>query len=120
MLYALKAMRPLGIMSKKELKSALVRSIILEYQNEKLFGLMGWGHDAPPSMFVARNNRLRLAKRYAIKYDPVSKLLFQRKLPSGKEWKGTKVLVSNSIYSFADGMKTRIGCTVPIEHCRGL
>jgi len=106
-------------MSKKELKSALVRSIVLEYQNDKTPGSMSWGHDAPPSMFVARKNRIRLAKLYSQKYEPVSKLLFQNKLPTATEWKGTHVLVSSSIYNMVDGEWTHIGCTVPIEHCRG-
>ena len=111
-------MKPLGIMSKKELKSALVRSIILEYQNAKTPGVMSWGFDAPPSMFVARNNRIRLAKLYSQKYEPVSKILFQNKLPSGCAWKGTTVLVSNPIHNWVDGVWSHIGCTVPIEHCR--
>ncbi len=112
-------MKPLGIMSKKELKSALVRSIIIEYQNAKTPGSMPWGHDAPPSMFVARNNRIRLAKLYSQKYEPVSNILFQNKLPSGIAWKGTKVLVSNPIYNWVDGVWVHTGCTVPVEHCRG-
>ena len=107
-------------MNKEELKRALVRSIVLEYQNSKSLGAMNWGHDAPPSMFVARKNRLRLAKIYANKYEPVSKLMFDRKLPSGKSWKGIKVLVSNPIHAWVDGKWLHIGCTVPIEHCRGL
>ena len=106
-------------MSKKELKSALIRSIILEYQNAKTFGSMSWGIDAPPSMFVARRNRIRLSRLYSQKYEPVSNILFQNKLPTGKDWKGTKILVSNSIYNWVDGVWTHIGCTVPIEHSRG-
>lgn len=112
-------MKPLGIMNKDELKRALVRAIVLEYQNAKSFGAMNWGHDAPSSMFVARNNRLRLAKMYARKYEPISNLLLKRKLPSGKEWKGTKVLVSNPIHALVEGEWLHIGCTVPIRHCRG-
>jgi hypothetical protein len=111
-------MKPLGIMSQKELKSALIRSIIIEHHNSKLLGSMGWGYDAPPSMYVARNNRIRLAKKYSQKYQPVSKLLFQRKLPNGKEWQGTKVLVSNPIHRWVNGVWLHIGCTVPLEHCR--
>ena len=112
-------MKPLGIMSKQELKSALVRSIILEYQNAKTFGAMSWGHDVPPSMFVARKNRIRLAKCYSQKHDPVSSLLFQRTLPTGHAWQGTGVLISNSMHAWVDGVWSHIGCTVPIEHCRG-
>ncbi len=113
-------MKPLGIMTKDELKSALVRSIVLEYQNTKLLGSMNWGYDAPPSMFVARKNRLRLATKYARKYEPVSKMLFDRKIPSGKAWLGTKVLVSNPIYAWVEGEWMHIGCSVPIGHCRGM
>jgi len=106
-------------MSNKELKNALVRSIVLEYQNAKTLGAMSWGHDAPPSMFVARKNRIRLAKFYSRKYTPVSNILFQRNLPSGGEWKGTRTLVSNSMHAWVNGVWSHIGCTVPIEHCRG-
>ena len=112
-------MKPLGIMSKSELKQVLIRSIILEYQNAKIPGGIGWGKDAPPSMFVARKNRIRLAKQYSKKYEPVSKLLFQNKLPSGASWKGTRVLISNPLHAWVNGVWSHIGCTVPIEHCRG-
>ncbi len=113
-------MKPYRLMSKEELKSALVRSIVLEFQNAKHFGTMCWGHDAPVSMYVARKNRIRLAELYSRKYEPVSKILFQRKLPSGNEWKGTKVLVSNSMHAWVNDVWSHIGCTVPIEHCRGI
>ncbi len=112
-------MKPLGIMSKSELKSALVRSIVIEHHNAKTPGVMSWGHDAPPSMYVARKNRIRLAIIYSQKYEPVSKLLLQHKLPSGSNWQGTSVLVSNSIHAWVNGVWSQIGCTVPIEHCRG-
>ena len=111
-------MKPLRMMTKKELKSALVRSIVLEYQNEKIKRTMAWGYDAPASMFAARRNRVRLAEYYSKKYDPVSNLLFQRKLPSGRAWQGTRVLVSNSIHAWVNNIWSHIGCTVPIEHCR--
>ncbi len=119
-LYARKQMKPFRLMSKAELKNALVRSIVLEYQNERVSGAMSWGHDAPKSMFIARKNRIRLAELYSRKYEPVSKLLFQKKLPSGNEWKGTKVLVSNSVYAWVNEVWTHIGCTVPYGHCRGI
>ena len=75
-------MKLFRIMSKDKLKSALMRSIILEYQNDKVLGAMSWGHDAPKSMYIARKNRMRLAELYSRKYEPVSKLLFQKKLPT--------------------------------------
>ena len=112
-------MKPLGIMSQSELKHALIRSIILEYQNAKIPGAMSWGNDAPPSMFVARKNRIRLAKIYSQRYEPVSKLLFQYKLPTNSDWQGTGVLVSNSMHAWVNGVWSHIGCTVPTEHCRG-
>ena len=105
-------------MSQQELKSALVRAIVLEYQNSKTPGKMSWGHDAPVSIYVARKNRIRLAKIYSKKYDPVSKVLFQKKLPSGKAWKGTRVLVSNYMYTWVNNEPIHIGCTVPYEHVR--
>ncbi len=37
-------------------------------------------------MYVARENRIQLAKRYSKPYGPVSKKLLERKLPSGNEW----------------------------------
>lgn len=85
--------KPIGIMTRKELKSALTRAIILEYQNAKTPGVMSWGWDKPPSMYAARVNRIRLAKLYSQKYAPVSNLLFKRKLPSGEDWPGTKELL---------------------------
>ena len=106
-------------MSKSDLKRALIRSIILEYQNAKIPGSMAWGHDAPPSMFVARKNRLRLAILYSKKYEPVSNLLFKNKLPSGTSWQGTSVLVSKPFHAWVNGVWSHIGCTVPIEHSRG-
>jgi len=112
-------MKPLGIMSKQELKSTLLRSIILEYQNAKTCSSMSWGLDAPPSMFAARRNRIRLARYYSQKYEPVSNLLFQRALPTCHAWQGTGVLISNSIHAWVDGVWSHIGFTVPIEHCRG-
>ena len=86
-------MKPVGIMSGRELRNALTRAIILEYQNAKTPGAMSWGWDKPTSMYVARQNRMRLAKRYSQKYRAVSKLLFERKLPSGKDWPGTRDLL---------------------------
>lgn len=49
-------------MTKAELKSILVRSIVLDFQNSKHPNDMSWGHDAPCSIYVARQNRIRLAK----------------------------------------------------------
>ena len=106
-------------MSQPELKSALVRSIIIEYHNAKTPGFMSWGHDVPPSMFVARKNRLRLAALYSRKYEPVSRLLFQNKLPSGNNWQGTSVLVSSTMHEWVNGVWSHTACTVPFEHCRG-
>ena len=88
-----RAKKPFGIMTQQELKSALTRAIILEYQNAKTPGNMSWGWDRPPSLYVARVNRIRLAKRYSKKHVPVSDILFKRKLPSGKDWPGTKGLL---------------------------
>ena len=87
------ARKPIGIMTQRELKSALTRAIILEHQNAKTPGVMSWGWDKPPPMYVARVNRKRLAKLYSQKYAPVSDLLFKRNLPSGKDWPGTKELL---------------------------
>ncbi len=80
------------MMDQGELRSALVRAIVLEYQNAKTPGKMTWDWDAPPSMYVARRNRIRLAKLYSKKYQPVSEMLFERKLPSGSEWPGIRAL----------------------------
>jgi hypothetical protein len=81
------------MMNRLELKSALTRAIILEFQNSKNPGQMLWGWDRPPSLYVARENRIRLAKRYSKLYGPVSLKLFERKLPSGNEWTGVKDLL---------------------------
>lgn len=88
-----RARKPIGVMNQHELKSALTRAIVLEYQNAKTPGVMSWGWDRPPSMYLARLNRIRLAKRYSQKHEPVSDLLFNRKLPSGEDWPGTKALL---------------------------
>ena len=88
-----KVRKPIGIMNQSELRSALVRAIILEYQNAKTPGKMSWGWDAPPSMYVARRNRIRLAKLYSMKYEPVNEMLFERKLPNGSEWPGIRALL---------------------------
>lgn len=85
--------KPIGSQNQGEMRSSLVRAIILEYQNAKTPGNMRWGWDRPSSMYLARQNRLRLAKRYTHKYAPVSDLLFERKLPAGEEWPGTKGLL---------------------------
>jgi len=88
-----KPRKPIGIMSWKDLKSALTRAIVLEYQNAKVSGRMSWGWDRPPSMYVARQNRIRLAIRYSRLYGQVNKKLFERRLPSGRAWPGTKGLL---------------------------
>ena len=105
-----------GLMSKEDLRSALVRSIILEYQNAKAPGML-WGYDAPQSMYVARRNRKVLAITYSRKYDPVSRLLFQRKIPSGNQWKGAGQFVSFPIYTWVNDVWTHIACSVPFDHC---
>ena len=88
-----KPRKPVLMMTQLELKSALTRAIILEFQNAKNPRKMLWGWDRPPSMYVARENRIRLAKRYSKLYGPVSTKLFDRKLPSGSEWTGVKGLL---------------------------
>jgi len=88
-----KPRKPIFMMTRLELKSALTRAIILEFQNAKNPGGMLWGWDRPPSMYVARENRIRLAKRYSNLYGPVSGELFDRKLPSGNERTGVKNLL---------------------------
>ena len=85
--------KPTSIMSKNELRSALTRAILIEYQNAKTPGRMTWGWDRPPSLFVAKLNRIRLATLYDRKYQKVNKRLFKKNLPSGKDWRGVKNLL---------------------------
>ena len=85
--------KPIGIMGRNDLRSALIRSIVLEYQNAKTPGKMSWGWDRPPSMYAARRKRIELAKRYSRLHGPVNELLFARKLPEGESWPGIKGLL---------------------------
>ena len=100
-------------MSKAELRSALIRAIVLEYQNGKQRPFPSWGWEKPKSMFVLRRKRFRLASEYAIRHEPVSSLLFARRLPYGKDWPGTGQLVPAPMFGWRDGEWTQTGSTVP-------
>jgi hypothetical protein len=50
-------------------------------------------------MYVLRQRRIRLAREYAVRYEPVSEALFQRQLPRGDKWPGVSKLVSAPIYA---------------------
>lgn len=75
-------------MSKRELRSALVRAVVLEHQNAKVTPFPRWGWERPTSMYVLRTRRLRVAKVYASRVEPVVSALFERQLPRGKRWPG--------------------------------
>jgi hypothetical protein len=77
--------RPLGLMSQEEMRSTLVRTIILEYNNAKLKPFPRWGWEKPKSLFVLRRKRLRLARHFAGTHAAVSALLLARRLPVGKD-----------------------------------
>src|SRR5882724_9437973 len=80
-------------LSKTELRHALIRAIVLEFQNAKRRPFPRWGWERPTSLYVLRARRRRLALAYASRFEPVSSLLFARNLPRGKNWPGTRLLV---------------------------
>src|SRR5215471_16127195 len=102
-------------MSKDQMRSALIRAIVLEYENGKVRRFPRWGWERPPSMLVLRRQRYRVAAAYAERFGPVSSLLFQRRLPY-KEWPGTSRLVSAPMFAWLNGVWTQVGCTVPLQH----
>lgn len=110
---------PTARMTKEEVRSALLRAIVLEYQNGKSKPFPSWGRERPPSMYVLRRRRLLLAKTYATRYEPVSDLLFQRQLPRGKEWPGTRLLLSAPVFSWVAGVWTQVECTLPCNRSFG-
>jgi hypothetical protein len=110
---------PTARMTKAEMRSALLRAIVIEYQNGKAKPFPCWGWERPTSMYVLRRRRLLLAKTYAITYEPVSDLLFQRQLPRGKKWPGTRLLLSAPVFSWVDGVWTQVECTLPCNRSLG-
>jgi hypothetical protein len=108
--------RPPELMSQEEMRSTLVRTIILEYNNAKLKPFPRWGWEKPESLLVLRRKRLRLAQHFAGKYAAVSPLLLARRLPVGKDWPGTGALVSTQMFRWVDGQWTHVGCTLPFNH----
>ena len=112
--------KAIWLMSEKELRQKLVRAIVLEYQNSKRKHGLVWGHENISSLFVLRQNRLRIARCFSLKYRPVSKLLFSRDLPKGKLWVGTSELVSSDFYSWVGEKFTHVGCTLPKAYTRAL
>jgi hypothetical protein len=105
---------PVALMSKMQMRSALTRAIVLEYQNGKVKPFPRWGWEQPTSMYGLRTRRLLLARAYATRYEAVSALLFERRLPQG-EWPGTRLLLSSPVFSWVDGIWSQIGCTVPLH-----
>ncbi|MDR7151660.1 hypothetical protein J2W49_003636 [Hydrogenophaga palleronii] len=108
--------RPLALMSQEEMRSALVRAIVLEYNNARLKPSPRWGWERPTSLFALRRRRLRLALHFAGKYAAVSPLLLARRLPAGNDWPGTKELVSAQMFAWVEGEWTHVGCTLPNNH----
>lgn len=106
----------LALMSQEEMRSTLIRAIVLEYNNAKTKPFPHWGWENPVSLFVLRRRRLRLAQHFAGKYAAVSPLLLARRLPVGKHWPGTKVLVSAQMFAWVEGEWTHVGCTLPYNH----
>lgn len=108
--------RPLTLMSHEEMRSKLLRAIILEYQNAKVKPFPRWGWEKPKSLFVLRRKRLRLAQHFAGKHAAVSALLLGRRLPGSKDWPGTSALVSAPVFGWVEGTWTHVGCTLPHKH----
>jgi hypothetical protein len=109
-----------AVMSQEQLRNALIRAVVLEYRNGQSRAFPRWGWEKPTSMYVLRARRLSLAREYARKHQPVSDFLFARRLPKGREWPGTRQLISAPIYAWVDDVWAHIGCTVPIKHSRGI
>ena len=103
-------------MSLDQLRSTLIRAIVLEYQNARVKPFPCWGWERPRSMFVLRRTRRRAAAAYLERFGAVSALLFERRLPTGDAWPGTKGLVPAPMFAWHEGVWTQVGCTVPIEH----
>jgi hypothetical protein len=109
-----------AVMSQEQLRNALIRAVVLEYQNGKTRTFPGWGWEQPPSMYVLRQKRLNLARQYAHRYQPVAAALLGRRLPRGRQWPGTRDLIPSPIYSWIDDVWTHVGCTVPIGYTQSL
>jgi hypothetical protein len=103
-------------MSLEQLRIALIRAIVLEYQNGRVKPFPHWGWERPTSMYVLRCARRRLATAYLERFGAVSSLLFARRLPSGANWPGTSRLVPAPMFAWQDDIWTHVGCTVPLEH----
>jgi hypothetical protein len=108
--------QPLRLMSLEQLRSALIRAIVLEYQNGRVKAFPRWGWEKPTSMLVLRRARQRAAAAYLERFGAVSSLLFERRLPMGKEWPGTTRLVPAPMFAWREGVWTHIGCSVPLKH----
>ena len=108
--------KPLEMMSRQELRSTLVRAIVLEYQNARVKPFPRWGWEKPTSLFVLRRRRIRLAQLFTARYAAVSSSLFARKLPAGKDWPGASNLVTADAYSWVDNVWTHVACTLPHNH----
>ena len=103
-------------MSLEQLHGALIRAIVLEYHNGRVKRFPCWGWEKPRSMFVLRRARRRAATAYLECFGAVSALLFERRLPTGEHWPGTRGLVSAPMFAWQEGVWTQVGCTVPIKH----
>ncbi len=108
-----------AVMSQEQLRNALIRAVVLEYQNGKSKSFPRWGWEKPPSMYVLRRQRLNRARQYSHRYQPLGAALFCRRLPQGGLWPGTSALIPAPIYAWVDDVWTHIGCTVPLNHTRG-
>lgn len=104
---------PVALMNQKQMRSALVRAIVLEYHNGEAKPFPRWGWERPTSIYVLRARRLHLASTYAAKHEAVSSLLFKHQLPKGKNWPGTRLLLSAPVFSWVEGVWTQVSCTVP-------
>jgi hypothetical protein len=67
-------------------------------------------------MFVLRRRRLRVAAAYLERFGAVSSLLFEPRLPVGKDWPGTSRLIPAPIFAWQEDVWTHIGCSVPMKH----
>ena len=103
-------------MSLEQLRSALVRSIVLQYENGRRKPFARWGWEKPPSMFVLRRARLRVAAAYLERFGAVSSLLFERRLPMEGDWPGTSRLVPAPIFAWQEDVWTQVACSVPMKH----
>jgi hypothetical protein len=110
-----RTMRSPGVMLQEELRNALRRAVVLEYHNGKSPIFPAWGWEKPPSMYVLRQRRMRLARLYSRRYQPVAAALFRRHLPRGREWPGLRLLIPNDLFGWVDEVWTQIGCTGPTD-----